>query len=97
VNLRTNSVTKILECFGLKLRTIVHGYCLWDSEATNNILPEEFLDSSRSYCSQGLRLNPLGKYSTTTTTYFKLPCDGGSGPNKLNPIFAMARLAVLAE
>jgi hypothetical protein len=24
----------------------------------------------------------LEKYSTATTTYFKLPCAGGSGPNK---------------
>jgi hypothetical protein len=25
------------------------------------------------------------KYSTTTTTYFKFPCAGGSGPNKSRP------------
>jgi hypothetical protein len=27
----------------------------------------------------------LEKYSTATTTYFKLPCAGGSGPNKSRP------------
>jgi hypothetical protein len=27
----------------------------------------------------------LEKYSTATTTYFKLPCAGGSGPNKSKP------------
>jgi hypothetical protein len=39
----------------------------------------------------------LEKYSTATTTYFELPCAGGSGPKNLGPIFAMARLAVLTE
>jgi hypothetical protein len=33
----------------------------------------------------------LEKYYTATTTYFKLPCAGGSGPNKSRPIFAMAK------
>jgi hypothetical protein len=27
----------------------------------------------------------LEKYSTVTTTYLKLPCAGGSGPNKSKP------------
>jgi hypothetical protein len=27
----------------------------------------------------------LEKYYTTTTTYLKLPCAGGSGPNKSRP------------
>jgi hypothetical protein len=27
----------------------------------------------------------LEKYSTATTTYFKFPCAGGSGPNKSRP------------
>jgi hypothetical protein len=27
----------------------------------------------------------LENYSTATTTYFKLPCAGGSGPNKSRP------------
>jgi hypothetical protein len=27
----------------------------------------------------------LEKYSTATTTYLKLPCAGGSGPNKSRP------------
>jgi hypothetical protein len=39
----------------------------------------------------------LEKYSTATTTYFKLPCAGGSGPNKSRPTFAVAKLAVLAR
>jgi hypothetical protein len=43
------------------LCSIVHSFCLRHTEATNNILPEEFLDRDRSYCSQGLRLNPLRK------------------------------------
>jgi hypothetical protein len=28
----------------------------------------------------------LEKYSIATTTYFKLPCAGGSGPNKSRPL-----------
>jgi hypothetical protein len=37
----------------------------------------------------------LEKYSTATTTYFKLPYPGGSGPNRSNPHLCVARLVVL--
>jgi uncharacterized membrane protein len=38
----------------------------------------------------------LEKYSIATTTYLKLPCAGGSGPNKSRPHFATTKLVVLA-
>jgi hypothetical protein len=45
---------------------------------------------------KGFALIHLEKYSTATTTYFKFPCAGGSGPNKSRPTFAVAKLVVLA-
>jgi hypothetical protein len=96
MNLRTNSVTKIFECFGIKLCTIVHGYCLRYTEATNNILPEEFLYRNRSYCSQRLRLNPLRKNILLSLQHTS-NCLVLVGVDLTNPglIFVMARLAVL--
>jgi hypothetical protein len=35
--------------------------------------------------SKGLASIHLVKYSTATTTYFKFPCAGGSGPSKSRP------------
>jgi hypothetical protein len=34
---------------------------------------------------RGLASIHFEKYSTATTTYFKFPCAGGSGPNKSRP------------
>jgi hypothetical protein len=34
---------------------------------------------------KGFALIHLEKYSTATTTYFKLPCAGGSVPNRSKP------------
>jgi hypothetical protein len=39
----------------------------------------------------------LENYSTTTTTYLKFPCAGGSGPSKSRPHLAMTKWAVLIE
>jgi hypothetical protein len=61
MDLRTDLITEFLEGFGIKLCSIIHSYSLWYAEATNNVLPKEFLDYDRSYCGQRLRINPLGK------------------------------------
>jgi hypothetical protein len=39
----------------------------------------------------------LEKYYTATTTYFRFPCAGGSGPSKSRPHFATAKWAILIE
>jgi hypothetical protein len=39
----------------------------------------------------GLALIHFEKYSTATTTYLRFPWAGGSGPNNLIPISAMAK------
>jgi hypothetical protein len=85
MNLRTNLVTEILECFDIKLCSIVYGYCLRHAKTTNNILLEEFLDVAEVIVAKGFASIHLEKYSIATTTYFKLPCAGGSGPNKSRP------------
>jgi hypothetical protein len=61
MNLCANLVAEIFESFGVKLCSIVHSYSFWHAEATDDILPEEFLDYNRSYCSQRLCFNPLRK------------------------------------
>jgi hypothetical protein len=38
----------------------------------------------------------LEKYSTTTTTYFKLPCAGGSGPNRSNPYLCSGQVGCIS-
>jgi hypothetical protein len=45
----------------VKLLAIVNCELGWDSEATNNVLPEEFLGSLRCYSGYSPRLDPLGK------------------------------------
>jgi hypothetical protein len=71
MNLCTNSVTKIFEYLSNKLCSIVHNYCLRHTEATNNILPEEFWTMTEVIVAMGFASIHLEKYSTTTTTYFK--------------------------
>jgi hypothetical protein len=40
---------------------------------------------------RGLALIHFGKYSTTTTTYFKFPCAGEAVQTNLGPISVMAK------
>jgi hypothetical protein len=61
MNFCADLITEIFESFSIKLRSIVYNYSLQHTEATNYILPEEFLDCSRSYCRQRLRFDPLRK------------------------------------
>jgi hypothetical protein len=46
---------------------------------------------------RGLASIHLEKYSTATTTYFKLPYAGGSGFSKSRPTFAVVKWAVLVR
>jgi hypothetical protein len=46
---------------------------------------------------RGLALIHFEKYSTATTTYFKFPCAGGSGPNKSRPHLCNGQVGGLAE
>jgi hypothetical protein len=85
MDLRANLVTEIFERFGIKLCSIVHSYGLRHAEATNNILLEEFWTVAGVIVAKGFASIHLEKYSTATTTYFKLPYAGGSGPNKSRP------------
>jgi hypothetical protein len=48
----------------------VNGDLLWNSITTDDILPKEFLDSSRGYVGDGLRFDPFGEV---------LHCDNGKG------------------
>jgi hypothetical protein len=81
----TNLVIKGFECFSIELSSVISGDSLQHAETTNNILPEEFLYSAEVIVAKGFASIHFEKYSTTTTTYFKLPCAGGSGPNKSKP------------
>jgi hypothetical protein len=92
MNLRANLVTEIFERFGIKLCSIVHSYGLWHAEVTNNILPEDFLDCGRSYCSQRLCFNLLRKNilqppQHTSNYLVSVEVD----LTNLGPIFVMAK------
>jgi hypothetical protein len=52
---------KILEVLAIKLLAIVNCEFGRDSEAANNVLPEEFLGSLRCYHGYSPRLDPFGK------------------------------------
>jgi hypothetical protein len=96
MDLRTNVVTKLFECFGIKLCSIVHSYSLRHAEATNNIMLEEFWTVAEVIVAKGFASIHLEKYSTATTTYFKLPCAGGSGPNKSRPHLYNAQVGCIS-
>jgi hypothetical protein len=46
---------------------------------------------------RGLTSIHFERYSTSTTTYFKFPRAGGSGPNKSRPNLCNGQVVVLAE
>ena len=46
---------------------------------------------------RGLASIHFEKYSTATTTYFKFPCAGGSGPSKSRPHLCSGKWAELGE
>jgi hypothetical protein len=87
----TNLVTKVFECFSIELSSVINGDSPRHTEATNNILPKKLYTVDEVIVDKGFAWIHLEKYSTATTTYFQLPCAGGSGPNKSRPTFVVAK------
>jgi hypothetical protein len=54
-------MTKILKHGTIEILGIVDGYLLRDSIRTDDVLPENFLNSGRSYIGYRLRFNAFGK------------------------------------
>jgi hypothetical protein len=81
----TDLVTKSFELFGIKLSFVINCNGLRYTEATNNTLLEKLLNHAEVIVARGLASTHFEKYSIATTTYFKFPCAGGSGPNKSRP------------
>jgi hypothetical protein len=54
-------VIEILEHGTVKVLGIVNGDLLGNSIATNDVLPEEFLDGGGGYVHYGLHFNPFGE------------------------------------
>jgi hypothetical protein len=97
MNLRANLFTEFLEGFNIELCSVVYSNSLRHSEATNNVLPEEFLKVTEVIVAKVLVSIHLEKYSTATTTYFRFPCAGGVGLADRGPTFATAKWAVLTK
>jgi hypothetical protein len=58
---RLNLVAEILEHGTIKVFSVVDCDLLWNSIATDDVLPEEFLDGHRGNIGDGLCLDPLGE------------------------------------
>jgi hypothetical protein len=65
----------------VKLLAIVNCEFGRDSEAANNVLPEEFLGSLRCYCGYNPRLDPFGKIFDSDEGELEVPLGCGKGPN----------------
>jgi hypothetical protein len=61
----------------IELLAIVDGEFGQDSEAANNILPEEFLGSLRCYRGYSPRLNPFGKILNGDEGELEVPLSRG--------------------
>ena len=88
VYLCANLITKSFKCFSIKLCSIINRDGLRHTETTNNVLPVVEVIVAR-----GLASIHFEKYSTTTTTYLRFHCAGGSGPSKSKPHLCMAKWA----
>jgi hypothetical protein len=58
-DLRPNPMAKILEHSTIKILGVVDHDLLWNSVATDDVLPEEFLNGGRCYVGNRLCFNPL--------------------------------------
>jgi hypothetical protein len=56
-----------------------------DSEAANNVLPEEFLGSLRCYCGDCPGLNPLGEIFNGDEGELEIPLSRGQWSNDVQP------------
>ena len=83
MNLRADLITEFLESFGIKLCSVVHSYSLRYAEATNNVLPEEFLGSLRCYCRNSPCLDPFGEVFDSDEGELKVSLSGGQGPDNV--------------
>jgi hypothetical protein len=88
----TDLVTKSFECFGINLSSVIDCDSLRHTEEANNTLPKELLTMDKVIIARGLASIHFEKYYTGTTTYFKLPCAGGSGPSKSRPHLCSAQV-----
>jgi hypothetical protein len=60
-DLRPDLVTEIIEHGTIKILDVVDGDLLWNSIATDDVLPEEFLDGGGGYVGYRLRFYPFGE------------------------------------
>jgi hypothetical protein len=92
----TNLVTKSFECFRIKLSSIIDRDSLQHTEPTINILQKNFWTVAEVIVAKGLASIHFEKYTTATTTYFKFPCVGGSGPNKSRPHLCNGQVGLIS-
>jgi hypothetical protein len=69
-DLRPDLMKEILEHGTIEILGIADGYQPRDSVTTDDVLPEKFMNSGRSYIGYWLRFNPFGEV---------LDCDNGEG------------------
>jgi hypothetical protein len=75
--LGANGEAEVLEVLAVKLLAIVNCKFRRDSEAANNVLPEEFLGSLRCYCGYSPRLDPFGKILNSNEGELEVPLGRG--------------------
>jgi hypothetical protein len=92
----TNLTTKGFESLGIELSSIINGDSLQHSKAINDVLLEEFCTVAEVIVAKGFASIHLEKYSTVTTTYFKLSCAGGSGPNRSKPHISSGQVGCIS-
>jgi hypothetical protein len=69
-DLRPNPMAEILEHGTIKILGVVNYDLLWNSVATDDVLPEEFLNGGRGYVGNRLRFDPHGEALSEFLTGF---------------------------
>jgi hypothetical protein len=80
-----NLATKSFESFSVELSSVINDDSFGTPKQQIMFCQKNFCTVADVIIAKGFASIHLEKYSTTTTTYFRLPCAGGNGPNKCNP------------
>jgi hypothetical protein len=78
--------TKIPEVLAIKLFDIVDCEFGWDSEAADNVLPEELLGGLRRYCGYCSGPDPLGEVLDGNEGEFEVPLSRRQWSDNIQPL-----------
>jgi hypothetical protein len=81
--LGANGEAEIFEVLVVELLAVVDREFRRDSEAANNILPEEFLGCLRCYSGYCPRFNPFGEVFNGDEGELEVPLSRGQGPDNV--------------